>query len=181
MATENTEKLRELIVYIAHRCRDEEDFAAAHLLKALFLADFARYQRTRSSITDRDYVRLDSGPAPEGFDEALVALQRHGAISIETRIVESQPSSRVVAQRAPKADLFTLDELRLVHEAIDRVRGADAGNDDGVGREFIGWQEVAPGERLPYGMAWLYKPALTGEQIARIAEEVERVGHKQHA
>jgi hypothetical protein len=79
------QRFREIILYIADKCRDAEFFGAVKLNKILFYADRRAYLELGRSITGARYQHLEEGPAPV----ELVPLRRE-------MIEAAQPLSRTV-------------------------------------------------------------------------------------
>ena len=135
-----------LVLYIVTACRQRPSFDANALAGALYLCDFAAYDRLGRSITGSAYVKGPHGPVPAGFDEAF-----------DAPLVE-----------AGRADvsLFTASELGLVDEIIGRL-SASAGSDWSYG---AGWNAVGYGEEIPYCFAGVSDDELSAADIKRARE-----------
>ncbi len=54
---ESDNKLKELILYICEKCKDDPSFDYEKLKRILYLADFRFYGETGRSITGTQYIR----------------------------------------------------------------------------------------------------------------------------
>lgn len=136
-------RLRELMLYVTGACR--RSFDANALAGALYLCDFAAYDRLGRSITGSAYVKGPHGPVPAGFDEAFDALGEAGRADVS---------------------LFTASELGLVDEVIGRL-SASAASDWAYG---AGWNAVGYGEEIPYCFAGVSDDELSAADLERARE-----------
>ena len=140
-------RLRELMLYVVAACRQRSSFDAPVLAGALYLCDFAAYDRLGCSITGSSYVKEQRGPVPSGFDEALDALVGDG---------------RAVAD----VSLFTAPEIALVDEVVGRLDASA----DSEGAYGAGWSAVASGEEIPYCFAGVSDDELSDADLERVRE-----------
>lgn len=138
---DDSARLRELMLYVAGAC---PSFGGNALAGALYLSDFAAYDRLGRSITGSVYVKDRRGPVPAGFDEAFEALVGEG---------------RAVAD----VSMFTAPEIALVDEVVGQL-AAGADSDWSYG---AGWSAVAFGEEIPYCFAGVSDDELSDADIER--------------
>ena len=140
------------MLYVVGACRHRLSFDVPELAGALYLCDFAAYDRLGCSITGSSYVKEQRGPIPSGFDEALDALVGDG---------------RAVAN----VSMFTAPEIALVDEVVGRL-------DASVGSEWsygAGWNAVAFGEEIPYCFAGVSDDDLSDADLERAREIAAQV------
>ena len=135
------------MLYVAGACRERPSFDAPALAGALYLCDFAAYDRLGCSITGSSYVKEQRGPVPIGFDEAFGALVGDG---------------RAVAD----VSVFTAPEIGSVDEVIGRL-DASVAPDWSYG---AGWNAVAYGEEIPYCFAGVSDDDLSDADLERARE-----------
>ena len=132
------------MLYVAGAC---PSFGGNALAGALYLSDFAAYDRLGRSITGSVYVKDRRGPVPAGFDEAFEALVGEG---------------RAVAD----VSMFTAPEIALVDEVVGQLAiGADSDWSYGAG-----WNAVAYGEEIPYCFAGVSGDDLSDADLERARE-----------
>lgn len=132
------QKLAELILYVAQKCAGDDTFGATKLNKVLFFSDFLSYRYRGTAITGVRYMKLDNGPAPQ-----ILVPVRNNLISSNfaeevSMVFRGRLQKRLVAKRPADLSMFSADDIALVDEVIDDLRGQTA-------------REVS---RLSHRMAW---------------------------
>src|SRR6266540_3889807 len=102
----DAEKLKELILYVADRSRDDLNFGAVKLNKILYYADFYAYRRLGHPITGAEYQKL----------QVRRELLRDELIAIEHRQVFNHVQERVVPKSRYRQSVLTDEELTLADE-----------------------------------------------------------------
>ena len=164
----NATKFRELIVYIAERCKDDPTFGAVKLNKILYYADFTAYRELRTPITGATYRKLSEGPAPKELVSSRDALVDSGRVRMEERNYFGWPQKRLVVEPDHRADreLFSESELGIVDETIAFFRGKTAREVSDYSHGEPGWILAAELEEIPYQTAFL-----NGEPVDQETEE----------
>ena len=166
-------RFRELIIYIADKCRRAEYFGATKLNKILYRADFESYRRFGTPITGVIYFRLPKGPAPKILLPIRDDLAREGAITVEKHGVGNRVQHRIIPLRKPYLDDFTRDELALVDEIIEQMWGQTADEVSDASHD-IRWRTLNDRDPIPYESAFLSDEPITDEDINltnRLADE----------
>lgn len=169
------QRFRELILYIAERCKDAEFFGATKLNKILYHADFRAFRRFGIPITGAKYFRLPNGPAPFPMVPVRRELEEEGALVIEYRPVGNRTQERVVPLRAPFLDLFTKDELNVVDEVIRELWGQTAEETSDASHDII-WKTRRDGDLIPYEAVYLNDGPLTDKEIERTRQLASEFG-----
>lgn len=162
-------KLKELIVHISMLCEDDPNFGAVKLNKILYYADFIAFERLSSPITGTRYFKLPQGPAPRSLVPVRRELVDEGSITIERRPVGGVYQERTIAKRAAALGLFTADELAIVNEVIDGLRGMTATEISEASHD-IRWRALRMKSDMPYQYAGLSNAGLTKAEIAKTVE-----------
>ena len=119
--SESDTRLREMILYIAHKCGDNSRFGAIKLNKVLFYADFYAYALTGRPITGSQYMRLQHGPVPA----RLLPVRNDMVTSGDIKVVHDQHfgfrQTRIVPLRPPQLDIFSATEVTIVNDVIDHL------------------------------------------------------------
>jgi len=119
-------KLRELIVYIAHKCQADPCFGATMLNKILFYSDHSAYISFGQPITGIEYRALPNGPVPVRLLPNREQLKTNGEIEIIHVPTQNGTQHRIVPRREYDASLFSEQELRIVDAVIATLRGVRA-------------------------------------------------------
>ncbi len=110
------DKFRELILYIAHKCADDQAFGDTRLNKVLFFSDAFALQYLGEPITGARYQKLKHGPAARALLPVRGEMEAHG--DLRTELV-GDPARRVtVALRGPDMSRFSEAEMELIDEVI---------------------------------------------------------------
>ena len=152
-------RLRELMLYVAGAYRQGLSFDVPALAGALYLIDFAAYDRLGRSITGSSYVKHRRGPVPAGFDEALNALVEAGRVAVGI-------GECVVPATSATVRLLTDAEIGIVDEVLGWLDGS-AGSEWSYG---AGWNAVGYGEEIPYCFAGVSDDDLSGADLERARE-----------
>ena len=84
MTTTATSKLKDLVHYIVHECRDRPGrLGAERLNEVLWCADVGSFKELGEPISGETYVKLRHGPAPRRIGEALDELRDEGKIAVQ--------------------------------------------------------------------------------------------------
>lgn len=158
MITRNPNKLRHLILYAAQQHAVAPHFGKVLLAKVLFWSDFEHFAMTGQPITGQAYVKQPNGPVPERFDEVLDGMQRRGELYLEPEQVGPYTQQRPVALVEPDMSVFSESERELIDRVISDQRGMTASEASAYSHSAVGWQAAQPGERIPYGTAWIVEP-----------------------
>lgn len=175
------DRLRQMILYVAHRCVEAEHFDAVKLNKILWKADFDAYAARNVPVTGREYQRLPLGPAPREMPPVYRDMLRDGLIRVENvnfgkdELGNDIIEHRTIALTEPNLARFTQDDLKFVDASITyywNMTGAET-SDDSHG---AAWSTHNNGDPLPYELALLSDKPLSDEMRFRIAARAKERG-----
>lgn len=168
-------ELRELILYVADRCRHEPTFGKTALNKILYFADFMHYAGTGESLTGINYVRRQRGPAPEwnAFRAAFEQLQSQGRLDFADVDYFGFPQKKPVAIKPPDVSHFTEKQLELVNHVAEHVCKYSATQISDITHEDLGWRLATEGEIIPYQTVWIRrKVCMSAEAVGHMRERM---------
>lgn len=169
------EKLRELLLYVAAKTERDPNAGATKLNKYLYFSDFTAVRKLGHPITGAVYRRLPHGPAPRRLPPVRAGLIKAGAARLETRTDGlGYVHHNLIPRREPRMDLFSEEEIRIVDEVIETLRGLNAAEVSALSHREAGWQLVREGETIPYELAFVLAPA-RAEPTPRIKAEGDRL------
>jgi Protein of unknown function (DUF4065) len=175
------ERLRELILYIADKCREAPRFGKVMLNKILWKADFDAFAKRGVPVTGRSYQRLKAGPAAIEMPPMLAEMFERG----ELDIVRADSGDRVVEERltptrgAKLRLYFTDDDIAFVDAAIQCFWGmtvAEA-SDESHG---MAWKTRDDLDAIPYEAAYLSDDEASDELLGRMKRYAQELGLKSH-
>lgn len=153
----NREKFRELVLYIAHKSRDDPWFGAVKLNKILYYCDFGAYARLYRSITGATYIHLTEGPAPvEMLEERRVMIDT-GQATLELQRVFRYVQHRIypTADNVVLSELFDSKEIEIIDETISTLRPLTGKEVSDLSHRELGWKLTVNRELIPYETAWM--------------------------
>ncbi|HET9676409.1 MAG TPA: hypothetical protein VFP21_02770, partial [Solirubrobacterales bacterium] len=104
-----SEKFRELILYIAKRLGPEAALGQVKLAKLLMASDFGAYERLGTSITGATYEKWPQGHLPRELLLAQRDLEAEEAIAVESEDYYGKQLKRITALRDPDMSGFSED------------------------------------------------------------------------
>lgn len=108
-------RLKEMILYVAQRCRGESCFDIVRLCTVLFYVDYWAYSDMGGSVTGAQYVMRNGKPAPRGILGVLQEMHEAGDIRLET------DELRPVPLREPDLEAFSHAQVSFVDGVIDKL------------------------------------------------------------
>ena len=118
--------LRELILYISHKCATDPTFGATKLNKILFYSDFFSFFRFGEPIAGLEYQKLPNGPAPKQLVPVREAMKRDGDLAVQKTAFFEREQHRCVPLRDPDLGEFKGRDIALIDELIQRLWGKTA-------------------------------------------------------
>lgn len=150
------EKFRQLVVYIAHRAAADETFGDIKLNKALAWSDFLAYSHLGAPITGARYQHGEWGPTAAPLVPARRQLITEGYVHLEPQPRGARTANVTVADREPLTELFSNEELELVDQVVDRLKGMTGQQvSEHSHKHFPGWVMTEDGEDIPYHTAFI--------------------------
>jgi hypothetical protein len=174
--TEDEEKLKELILYIADKCNRDPDFGKTKLNKILFFSDMLYYGKNGKPITGVTYFALEQGPAPQKMLPILKKLIHHDEICIVKEDRFSREQQRVIPLRKANLDCFNAEEIAFVDSIIEALEGKNAHEVSEISHEYAGWKFAAYKETIPYETIFVSTEPPTPIDIARGLELAREYG-----
>lgn len=147
-------RLREAILYVAHKCESAERFGLVKLNKILWRADFESFAERGQPITGRQYQRLPQGPAPVEMLPLLNEMQAEGLLRLDATRVFDYDEHRPVALAEPVITLFSPGDLAHLDRAISAY-WEKTGKETSDVSHGAGWKTRSDGEPMPYELAYL--------------------------
>lgn len=177
------EKLAAAVAYLAQQSLHDDRFGETKLVKLLYYADCAAYQRTGEPITGTTYIRMPHGPYP---DEWQVTKRRLEELDI-IRVVSENVSAGHTRQRAlvgAKASVegLTEEDKAFLDEQLRQFREFTAAAIEEYSHDEVAWRTTEPGRVIPWELAGLRIPGPPDEETKargrRIADRIRRNGRQ---
>jgi uncharacterized phage-associated protein len=170
--SQDTAKLRELILFVADRCTEEE-ISDTLLNKVLFFSDAFALQQLGRPITGARYQKQPRGPTAR----ALVPLRDEmvGDGDVEVEMIGTRRVTR--ALRKPNISLFSGGEIELVERVMDLLRGYSATVVSDISHDLSpGWNLVEVGEDIPLETQMISRAPIPADVLERGNELAQKFG-----
>lgn len=168
----NEPKLRELILYVAAKCQDDENFGAVKLNKILYMVDMFAYAELGAPVTGVEYMKQKKGPVPRRLLPVKRQMVEAGDIVEQERPYYGMPNpqKRIIPMRRANLNLFTSEEVAHIDAIIEVCRTATGTDLTDYSHLHLGWR-MAPnlGDNIPY-------PAVFLSEVPVSAYEQDRAG-----
>ena len=153
----NSEKFRDLMLYISDQSRDDPWFGAVKLNKILYYCDFQAFARFQRPITGASYVKMRAGPVPRELLKERRVLVDAGQATIETRSVFRYTQQRLVplGNNIQLGTQFSQGECSIIDEVLEFLKPLSAKQASDVAHDEAGWILARDREIIPYETAWL--------------------------
>lgn len=152
-----TNKLKELILYLARASRDDPTCGATKLNKLLFIMDFYAYAQFGKPITETKYIHRQFGPVPFDLPKIRRELLTEGRIQIEEREFLGKTQTCIIPTDDPDLSSFTKNELKLVNDVIEAFKGNNATELSEWTHKLRPWLDTEDGEEIPYNTVFILK------------------------
>jgi hypothetical protein len=161
----DSDRFRELILYLVFEGEADPTLGAVKLNKLLYYADRRAYLQLGRSITGARYQHLDEGPAPTALLPAKRQLIADKDVVPIIGWYVSHPQERLVAKRKPNMGRFSQAELDIVDAVLNDLRDMNGDDVSKLSHKEWGWRLTADREEIPERTAWLAPGPLTADQI----------------
>jgi hypothetical protein len=173
----DSEKFRELVLYIAEKSADDPNFGATKLNKLLAFCDFLAYGKLGKPVTGATYAKAEHGPMPRQLGAIQQDLVSQRAAAVQARDYFGYPQKRLIALRRPDLSRFTAEEIALVDQIIDELWDHNASAASALSHSIlVGWQLAAWGDDIPYTSVFLSAEPPTPADIQRGQELAAQYG-----
>ena len=148
------------MLYLADLSRDDPFFGAVKLCKLLYYCDFRAFAVTGDSITGASYQKQPKGPVPIQFFAERDALVADGEALLKSEMLFHYIQHRLEPTQdcSGKAELFSGQELRIVHRVHDELKGMTANQVSDLSHKEPGWILTDDYEVIPYETVLILSP-----------------------
>lgn len=161
------EKFEELIVYIARRLGPEAALGRVKLAKLLMASDFGAYERFGESITGATYEKWEHGHLPRELLLVERDLVAQGSIRVEAEDYYGKTLKHIKAERDPRLNDFTEDELAVIERAIRQLGYESASYLSELSHRELGWRLANWKETIPFQTVFLGAGGVAEADIRR--------------
>jgi uncharacterized phage-associated protein len=166
VAGDNVDKLREVVVYFVNRANNVH-LGVVKLMKLLYYADFDHCEQYGEPITGARYVKLDNGPALDGYESLLRDFEKEGAFKSIRVPAGPYERRRFVPLREPNLAVFSAEELDTLDKVCEEWRLAPLSRIIHASHNDVPWKATPRiGDAIDYGLAAYRHPQPADEDDA---------------
>ena len=134
-----------MVLYIAHKTKDDSTFGRTKLAKVLFYSDFIAYAEDGRSLTGASYRAIEHGPFPTQLSAAEKQLRADERAIVQRWDPPEEKGeydpNRIIPKDDPDTDRFEPWELAYVDIWIGRLSEAKSATEiSKLSHDHPGWQ-----------------------------------------
>jgi len=148
-------KFTELVLYVASKLEGDPEGGAVKLNKALWWAETAHLRMHGRSISGARYQKLPQGPAPRRLLPVRAVLVQAGEAELQQGWYRGYRQDRLIPRRPADLSVLTAEELEIVDQVLETIRGKTAAELSAMSHDEMGWKMVDIGEDIPLSSAYL--------------------------
>ncbi|MHC1576898.1 MAG: Panacea domain-containing protein [Methanosarcinaceae archaeon] len=122
----NFDKFKQVLHYIIHKTGGIDTVGKTVLFKLLYFNDFNYYEMFEEKMTGESYRKIEHGPAPCHFDEAISDLEDDDKIESTTRPVGTYTQKKFISECKPDFSLLSGNEIHSIDDTIARYSNWNA-------------------------------------------------------
>ena len=152
------EKFRQVLHYIIHQCGHLENVGKTVLFKILYFSDFDYYELSEEKLTGESYRKLEHGPAPGHFDEAVRELEDEG--KIYQCIIEGggYAQYKFLSLIEPDMNLLNGKEIRVIDRNMEKYCQMNATQISAFSHGDLPYKATGDNEIIDYELVFYRDP-----------------------
>jgi len=143
-------KLKQTILYIANKSKEDPAFGLTKLNKILFTADFYYFGFTGKPITGAQYIHLDWGPAPREMAIVLDELVSEGKAEIVENDFFGKKQKRLIPKIECDLSEFSEGEIKFIDHIIKTLSDWNGSDLSLWTHSLTPWLITSDKEEIPY-------------------------------
>lgn len=178
------DKLAAAVAHLVQRSINDGNFGELKLVKLLYYADCAAYQRTGKPITGTNYIKMPHGPYPDQWQTTIRGLESSGTVRLSR---ESAGNAYVRKHWLPGENAATAalteQDKRLLDEQLRQFAEFNGAEIEEYSHNELAWDATREREVMPYELSGIRRPSLPpdAETVARgrrIAQRIREEGRR---
>lgn len=153
--TYDSEKFRQLALYIGDRCWDDPSFGKTKLAKILFFSDFVAYGTLGKPITGATYSKFPYGPFPRSLNKEVSALEDLSKAVVAKSNYFGKVQEKLIPTVEADIQCFSANEISLVEQVIEALRDHNAVGVSRISHLETAWRYVDDWAEIPYELIFV--------------------------
>ncbi len=166
----NTEKFKNVLLYILERCAGKPNVGETVLYKLLYFCDFNYYEKYEEHLTGARYRKLNFGPVPQEMKKIIERMISDSQIKRVKTEYYGKPQTRYIP--LVKADLKVLNaaEKEVIDNVLDSMSDWSAKMISDYSHNDKPWRATEVNDFIDYELVFYRKPPYS----VRVYEEDEQ-------
>lgn len=155
---ENTEKFREVLLYILGKVGARPNVGETVLYKLLYFIDFDFYEKFEKQLIGARYIKNTYGPTPVAFGKVVADMEKKKELVRVKSQYFTFEQKKYLPLRSAKLSILSAEEKEHIDGVLDRLAGKSANELSAWSHEDIPWKVQKMGEQLEYEYALYREP-----------------------
>lgn len=172
----NSEKLRNVILYILEKCGGKPNVGETVLYKLLYFIDFDSFEKYDRPVTGMNYIRLQYGPVPttKEYTPVVNSMIANSELKIFTQEYFGRVQKRYVALTNHAVNSLTASETMIIDLVVSRLSDMSATQIEGYVHEDAPWKLTQNKDVISYAL--ILERTAPYAQVDRSAEWQDAAG-----
>jgi len=152
----DSEKLKNVILYILEKCGGKPNIGETVLYKLLYFVDFDSFEILGKPLTGLNYVNRQFGPVPVTKDylATVEVMVKNGQLKIFPQVYFGLNQKRYVALANHHDDAFDVKEMKIIDSVISRLSDMSAKQIEEYAHGDAPWKFTEDKQIIPYDLAF---------------------------
>gem|GEM_PF-2105358 len=179
---QNSQKLKELILYISRSYANVQYSGKTKLNKLLFAIDFDAFEKLGNPVTGAQYKKGKNGPIPFSMIPVSAEMVENGELRFTEEKLGNFPQQRPIALRSPDMSVFSKEELAIINEWVETMRNERAVDLSRWSHGLPIWEYSDNEGFIPYNRIYWKIPQSKDitDRDRQIAEEIFKITGGKH-
>ena len=177
------DKFAAAVAYLTERSRNDDNFGVVKLVKLLYYADCAAYQRAGRPITGSGYIHMSHGPYPDNWQAMLQRLEDGNAITVvKEDFPNGQQHHRPLVAAEASTDALSEADRGFLDEQLRRFADFNGKEIEEYSHDEVAWRVTPQGQKIPYELLGIRMPGPVTDDVRaraqRIADHIRKNGRQ---
>ena len=154
---ENTEKFKQVLLYIVSKVGGRPNIGQTALYKLLYFIDFDYYEKFQTYLIGAKYIKNTYGPTPVSFAKISRELERGGALVEVKNKYFNYDQTRYMVTSDPDVSLLSAQELKHIDDELLRLTSKTAKELSDLSHRDTPWKVAQDRKELNYRHVF-YRP-----------------------
>lgn len=166
-----TDKFKNVLLYILERCAGKPNVGETVLYKLLYFADFNYYELYEEHLTGAKYRKLPYGPVPQKLDTIVTQMMAQNKVQRIKTEYHGYPQTRYIPLEKPDLTLLKASEKEIIDKVIAQFSDWSAAAISAYSHKDMPWLASKEGEEIDYELAFYREAPFSVRNYGNETEE----------